>query len=828
MVSPRLVCRIGPLSLDAKNEVLLRDGVPLPLGRRAVSLLKRLVEAPGEIVGKDALYEAAWSGQAVEESNLTVQMSLLRRTLRAEVAEGGGWIETLARRGYRFVGPVAWQAAPLSSADRAEPSLPLLAVTAMPPAAFDISNIPFATPLHFTGRAVELDAIHAVLTDGAHQPAIVVLHGLRGVGKTVLAAAYARQRAANYRVTWWLRAETVVTLRADIAALAIRLGWARSDSAEDTAFAAALDGLQQHGEQILLIYDNATDAGTVRPYLPKSGAASIVITSNAPSWRAYATPLELGVWSAAIGADYLIARTGQSANHDDAKKLSEALGGLPLAHEQAASYIECLEVSVSAYLSRFDASPIRLLDHNTYAPADYHNGLTVARAFRLAIEQASVLHPAVQRLLQCAAVLAPEPIPVFLFREGREALSEPLKTQLAGDGLDEALAVLRGFALIGRAAIPDERDAALRTDCLRLHRLVRQVVVETLPPESIARVRAEMIGALAAVYPKVLFNVPSTWPRVRRLDALALPLVAPPAIIPNGAEMAACLVLDGLASFRHGALAAFGQARILFERELDLAEATFGPVHPVTGLALNNLALLLRDYGDPEAARPLYVRALAVREATLGIDHPDTAVCLNNLANVLLELKNPSAAHALFDRALRIWQVTHGAAHWQTARGMNNLARSLHLLGDLDRSRALHGQALTLRETTLGPDHPDTSNSLKNIALLQLDLGDVAEARALGERALRINDAFFGPDHPETASTRATLASIVLAQGDPATALRAAENALAALGSSLAPGAPKLRMAAEVTADCLDALGRAAEAAALRRAHIPAPAMIRE
>ena len=59
----RSTCRIGPLTLDADNEVLLRDGVPLPLGRRAVGVLCRLVQTPGEIVGKEDLQDTVWRGQ---------------------------------------------------------------------------------------------------------------------------------------------------------------------------------------------------------------------------------------------------------------------------------------------------------------------------------------------------------------------------------------------------------------------------------------------------------------------------------------------------------------------------------------------------------------------------------------------------------------------------------------------------------------------------------------------------------------------------------------------------------------------------------------------
>ncbi|MEA2925405.1 MAG: hypothetical protein QOD25_2527, partial [Alphaproteobacteria bacterium] len=157
------------------------------------------------------------------------------------------------------------------------------------------------------------------------------------------------------------------------------------------------------------------------------------------------------MWTKEIGADYLIMRTGRAAERAFSLGLSEALGGLPLAHEQAAAYCERLDLSFSEYHKRFEAAPARLLDDARHAPAEYHpedqaegrDRRTVAATFRLAIEEAAKLHPAAEPLIVYAALLAPEPIPVFLFAESRRRFDEPLASALAGDGLDEAVAALR-------------------------------------------------------------------------------------------------------------------------------------------------------------------------------------------------------------------------------------------------------------------------------------------------------------------------------------------------------------------------------------------------
>jgi DNA-binding winged helix-turn-helix (wHTH) protein len=97
--------RLGPFRLDTQDDLLLLGRAPVALGRRAIALLRSLVERPGALVSKDALIEAAWSGRAVEESNLPVQIAALRRVL-GESPGGDRWIETMPGRGYRFIGPI--------------------------------------------------------------------------------------------------------------------------------------------------------------------------------------------------------------------------------------------------------------------------------------------------------------------------------------------------------------------------------------------------------------------------------------------------------------------------------------------------------------------------------------------------------------------------------------------------------------------------------------------------------------------------------------------------------------------------------------------------
>lgn len=148
-----------------------------------------------------------------------------------------------------------------------------------------LSNIPIIVPRHFVGRDDALKAITTALASTEGRAAITTLHGMRGVGKTTLAAAYAERHRGDYRATWWIRAQTEPTIRADLVALGVRLGWVAADEKEEPALAAVTDMLRHDGEGILLIFDNALVADSVKPYLPRGGRSKILVTSNAYAWR---------------------------------------------------------------------------------------------------------------------------------------------------------------------------------------------------------------------------------------------------------------------------------------------------------------------------------------------------------------------------------------------------------------------------------------------------------------------------------------------------------------------------------------------------------------
>jgi TolB-like protein len=111
---------IGPFMFDLHSRSLSRDGIQVALGGRALDVLVVLAAAAGETVSKDEMLVRVWPGLTVEENNLQVQISTLRKAL------GEGWIVTVPRRGYRLVVPNDTASAPPSDQFTGKPSIAVL------------------------------------------------------------------------------------------------------------------------------------------------------------------------------------------------------------------------------------------------------------------------------------------------------------------------------------------------------------------------------------------------------------------------------------------------------------------------------------------------------------------------------------------------------------------------------------------------------------------------------------------------------------------------------------------------------------------------------
>ena len=175
----------GPFRLLAEQRLLLDGDKPVRLGSRAFDILAALVERGGQVVGKAELIGRAWPQTFVEEANLKIQVSALRRAL-GDGQGGHRYIVTVPGRGYNFV-------APLSAKE--PPQVPLRPTLA--PAG--VHNLPIAVT-----RMIGRDEAVAALVSRLSRQRLVTIVGPGGIGKTTVALAVAERMIASYEHGVWL------------------------------------------------------------------------------------------------------------------------------------------------------------------------------------------------------------------------------------------------------------------------------------------------------------------------------------------------------------------------------------------------------------------------------------------------------------------------------------------------------------------------------------------------------------------------------------------------------------------------------------------------
>jgi predicted ATPase/DNA-binding winged helix-turn-helix (wHTH) protein len=240
--------QFGPFRLLVHQRELSAHGVPIPVGQRAFDILLVLVSRHGHLVTKDELMAEVWPGVIVEENNIQVHISALRKVL----GTGGDpkrYLVTVPGRGYRFVAPVKTE-----SADHSSPSTAALAeqTAAAAPGTVGSQQAGNNLPNQLTsliGRETEVAEIKAELSN--HR--LVSLTGAGGVGKTRLAVEVSRSLLERYPDgVWFVELAPLIDAHLIVATIGAILGVnLGASSAPDTALTAAL-----RTKQLLMILDN--------------------------------------------------------------------------------------------------------------------------------------------------------------------------------------------------------------------------------------------------------------------------------------------------------------------------------------------------------------------------------------------------------------------------------------------------------------------------------------------------------------------------------------------------------------------------------------------
>jgi tetratricopeptide (TPR) repeat protein len=630
-----------------------------------------------------------------------------------------------------------------------------------------IWNVPHHRNPNFTGREELLAELREELISGKRAALTQAIFGLGGVGKTQLATEYAYRHAEDYAVVWWVRSEEVATLAADYAGLAVKLGLPDANAREQETIVDAVRDWLEGQQRWLLVFDNANGPEEVNRYLPRVVNGHVIITSRNPNWGEIASPLQVKVLEPAEGAEFLLNRTRQK-DEESARKLSEALGGLPLALAQAGAYIEANGVTIAHYLELFQSRREELWAGER-GPLGYER--TVSATLSLAVKQVEAEAPTSLDLLRLCAFLGPDDIPRSLLRDGKEYLPEQLRETVADElKMNRAIEALRRYSLV---------EVDVDKSSLSVHRLV-QAVVQAVVQDGLVEDEGKVWAGAAVDVVDQAFPFQSddvrTWAECARL--LPHALVAKGYIealgIPSGR---AGTLLNKMALYLEGR-AQYVDAKNILQQTLSIMSVVYGQEHSEFAITLSNLGGVLKELGDLQGAREHLERALAIGEQALGPDHPNVAIRVNNLGSVLRAMGDLHGAREHLERALAIDEQALGPDHPDVARDVNNLGGVLQDLGDLHGAKAHYERALAISEKVLGPLHPNVGAYANNLGLVLKELGNLHGAKAHYERALAIDEKVFGPDHPDVAIDVNNLGRVLQDLGD-------LEGAKAHLGRAL-------------------------------------------
>ncbi|MFI5717806.1 tetratricopeptide repeat protein [Nocardia sp. NPDC051750] len=698
-----------------------------------------------------------------------------------------------------------------------------------------VGRVPRRAP-HFVSR-IQLQVLREISRRSA---VAVVVTGMRGAGKTQVAAAHAREVAAagGPGLVAWVNAETIDSLLTGLGEVAIRVGVADPEGDPAKSADRLRDYLSERREPALLVLDNASNPDLIDTVLPTGGSTRVVVTTTDQAFSQIGELVDAGQgFARAESVRYLREATGLD---DDigADLIANDLGDLPLALSAAAVTITGRRLDYVRYLQLLAAQPLPAV---LPRPRGSGHPLAVDQALLLAVQTAETsyedpeLDMIVRWLLGVMAMLAPDGVAHTILPDHDGRLDMALQRCVEGSLLSwsENGDVVVMHRLLSRVL----RERAHTTHTLgQLGADAAAVITPLLFDEAEAFRRREE-GSRLVDHIEALWEAVNRFPDSDLLRAaLSTRRWATMQLIESAALVRATTLAhhtvtaheqilgdhhpDTLTA-RHNLAYAYHwaerlpEAITLHEQVLTDRMRILGAQHPDTLTARHHLANTYESAGQLTQAIALYELTLADRVRVLGPDHPETLHSRNNLANTYRSAGRLSEATTLYERNLAERERVLGLNHLDTLTARHNLANAYHSTGRLSEAIALHEQVLDDRIRVLGPDHPHSLVSRGSLANAYRSSGQAAQAVTLCERNLTDRVRILGPDHPDTLASRNSLARSYELAGRLVEAIALYEQNLIDTERTLGADHPYLFAARNHLADAYGSVGRLDEAITL-------------
>ena len=639
---------------------------------------------------------------------------------------------------------------------------------------------------HFTGREVELQTLRRRLTDSSmevlSQPPQAV-YGLGGIGKTEIAVEYAHRYATEYDIVWWVRAEHPDRVSDSFVKLGRQLNLQDSFGNRDRSVFSVMDALRkgQPYSRWLLIFDNAASPELISEYMvrgPSSG--HVIITSREQRWRTVrAEAIEVTEFPLEESIAFLRKRVKSlradgaggpgTPGYDDARRLAQELGNLPIAMDHAAAYLDETNSSVDAYLELYRKDPYGVLS----LPVDNEYPRAVAATWSVST---SLLDDDAAEIFKLCAFFSPEPIAEELFLGGGNSVQAPgaLRAVLSDgrrfrqavrqlhryslariDGKRNVLIVHRVVQAVTRSIVAMERPAAVQEYQAAVHALL--AASDPLNPDrenndpqydrSLQHLRPS--GAIETDNPALRSLIIN---QVRRLhmrggfrDSLGLGEEALEVwrrrLGPTNEQLLELAVEVGIAMRLAGRTE---EAQQLNQETLELLRREYGEENEIYLICANSYGGDLRALGQFKEALELDQRLLPLFERVFLPEHHRTLNVRNNLAADYRRLGR--FRDALVEDQVNCAERERilGASDLRTLASKDAVSFDLRGCGEYELALDLAREVITTLENRIGGDNPDVLNAHKNFAVALRKVGLHEGALQESREVLRRYENYYG------------------------------------------------------------------------------------
>jgi len=617
-----------------------------------------------------------------------------------------------------------------------------------------------------------------------------VLTGMRGSGKTQLAAAVAaRCEEEGWPLVAWINAASRKEIIVGLYELALRIGInAPKNIPLEVIVQRLLDQLRSaEAADRLFVFDNVENPDNLRDLIPEgAGVQTLVTTPRHFDWDDLGwLRLTVGTFDREQSISLLCEHTGDT-HREAADRIADALGDVPVAITQAAATAQQGGYSLSGYLNRLSHHPLESrmsrLEGDGYPDAV---GIALLMAYEQVLEQLRSKHPQQERiavsLLDALSLLAASGVPTHWLlrldgdsdavRDTLSFLKSAAIFQESSDGDKTIIHWLQGH-VYRETYLNDQKKLGEARECATS--VLSGIDVDRLEDGEQRRQEThhlieQLLSVTSQDYSHSLFSEPQVSSKLAETlhDATSLGM-SQLALGLADSVTRACDALgpdhpDTLASRNNLAGTYRDAGRLdkviaLYEQILEDSIRVLGSDHPGTLTSRFDLAGTYRASGRLEEAITLYEQVFSGRSRVLGPDDRSTLTARDDLTDTYWEAGRFDEAITLKKQILADAMRIMGPDSPGASAARLKLADAYRDAGRLDEAVDVYEQILDDVTRIMGPDHPDTLTARNQIAGAYRDAGRLDEAIPLFEQNLADFTRLAGPDHPHTLSSRGTLA----------------------------------------------------------------------